>query len=234
LATRLGLIEKFKALASLAAPKSDQDKSISGTEPKAPATASESGTRTGGSLNESVKNAVVLVLMHIFIVIQVLVPLKQFTGPDSDWTDSGDNFCWHMKLTKKDVASFTLTVLDPVTKREQQVPNTRALLNPIQLKEMLTRPDMILQFAHFLSDEHQRRTGVRPVITVQAIESLNLRRPQPLIDPTVDLAAVSESAPKTWIVPLRHRKHKRMRGATVSTTTGASAEEQKVIEFGNQ
>ena len=69
---------------------------------------------------------------------------------------------------------------------------------------MATTPDMIIQYAHYLADNYEHKTGVRPTVRVTAVESLNHRPAQDLIDPNVDLAAQPESfLPKPWIVPLR-------------------------------
>jgi hypothetical protein len=69
---------------------------------------------------------------------------------------------------------------------------------------MLSRPDMILQFCHMVAEESRRRGEGRVEVRADVRVALNGRSPQPMIDPRVDLAAVSSSLmPAAWIVPLR-------------------------------
>ncbi len=68
---------------------------------------------------------------------------------------------------------------------------------------MATHPDMILQFSHYLA-ELKRREGYENVeVRANVMASLNGRRPQMLIDPTVDLTKERISLlPARWILPL--------------------------------
>ena len=67
---------------------------------------------------------------------------------------------------------------------------------------MANRPDMILEFVHFLADrERKRRRDVE--IRVETEVSLNGRPREPMIDSEVDLAHVEHSwGPAEWILPL--------------------------------
>jgi hypothetical protein len=107
-----------------------------------------------------------------------------------------------MMLRGKQVKELQFLLTDPVTGKTFPV-GTDKVLNIKQKTHMETRPDMILQYAHYLADTYQAKTHVRPVVKVTAIESLNFRSPQYLIDPNVDLAAQTDSLmPASWIVPL--------------------------------
>ena len=80
----------------------------------------------------------------------------------------------------------------------------RAELTEWQADKMGGRPDMILQYAHHLAAEKRaegrRRVEVRATVRC----SLNRRPLQPLIDPTVDLAAQPRGLGHArWILPLR-------------------------------
>jgi hypothetical protein len=67
---------------------------------------------------------------------------------------------------------------------------------------MSSQPDLILQLAHHIREDAERR-GFGPVeVHVDARVSLNGRRSQPLIDPSIDLAAMRDGvAPKPWVMP---------------------------------
>ena len=69
---------------------------------------------------------------------------------------------------------------------------------------MSTRPDMILQAAHELARRARASGEGRVEVRVRTLVSLNGRRPQPMIDPDVDLAAQPRDLGHSgWIVPLR-------------------------------
>jgi hypothetical protein len=152
----------------------------------------------------TVRQTTALVLLHLYLAVQLLVPLRHWLYPGNvSWTEQGHRFAWHMMLRHKDIKTFTMSLTDPRTGARRQI-HPREYLNPRQVREMSRRPDMILQFAHHVADLKQARTGVRPVVNARVEASLNARPYQELIDPTVDLAAQPDSlAPAPWIVPLR-------------------------------
>jgi hypothetical protein len=152
----------------------------------------------------SVRQTTALVLLHLYVAVQLLLPLRHWLYPGNvSWTEQGHRFSWHMMLRHKDVMTFVMSVTDPRTGERRSI-EPREYLNPRQVRQMSYRPDMILQFAHHIADLEQARTGVRPVVNVRVMASLNGRPFQELIDPTVDLAAQPDSfAPAHWIVPLR-------------------------------
>jgi hypothetical protein len=152
-----------------------------------------------------------LALLHVYVLVQILVPFRHWLYPGQvSWTEEGHRFSWHMKLRRK-VGEMTITVTDPDTGRRWQVNPADDLIDR-QLKKLYTFPDMVLQYAHFKRDE-LRAQGVRdPIITVDWRCSLNGAPPEPLIDPTVNLAAEEPSIwPARWII--RERNGKRIEAA---------------------
>jgi hypothetical protein len=152
----------------------------------------------------SVRQTTALVLLHFYLAVQVLVPLRHWLYPGSvSWTEEGHRFAWYMMLRHKEVKTFAISLTNPGTGARRKI-DPRECLSARQVREMSRRPDMILQFAHHLADLEQARCGVRPVVNARVVASLNARPFQELIDPTVDLAAQPVSlAPAYWIVPLR-------------------------------
>jgi hypothetical protein len=152
----------------------------------------------------SFRQTTVLVLLHFYLAVQMLAPLRHWFYPGNvSWTEQGHRFAWHMMLRHKDIRTFAMSLTDPRTGARRQI-DPGEYLSPRQLREMSRHPDMILQFAHHVADLEQARTGVRPVVNARVVASLNARPYQDLIDPTVDLAAQPDSlAPAHWIVPLR-------------------------------
>lgn len=144
-----------------------------------------------------------LLLMVAHVSFQVLFPLRHFAYPGYvGWDEAGHNFSWHMKLRGKDgVAIFT--VRDPDTKKEVRIDNRRYLTKR-QEDKMPTRPYLLWQFAQFLSQRYTK-PGEKPAeVYVESRLSVNGRKVQRLVDPTVNLAEVeiSETRP-SWVFPLR-------------------------------
>jgi hypothetical protein len=152
----------------------------------------------------TVRQTTALVLLHLYVAIQLLAPLRHWLYPGNvSWTEQGDRFAWHMMLRQKDIKTFAMSLTDPRTGARREI-EPREYLSDHQVREMRRHPDMILQFAHHIADLEQARTGVRPVVNARVLASLNARPYQELIEPTVDLAAQPDLlAPAHWIVPLR-------------------------------
>ena len=144
-----------------------------------------------------------LALLHLYVLAQLLIPLRHWLYPGAvSWTEEGHRFSWHMKLRAKS-GEMIITVTDPESGRQWQI-DPAADLRDRQLKKLYTFPDMLLQYAHFKRDE-LRAAGIRdPIITVDWRCSLNGAPPEPLIDPTINLAAEEETIwPARWIIAER-------------------------------
>ena len=69
--------------------------------------------------------------------------------------------------------------------------------------KMITKPDLIIQFSHYLAEEKRREGYDNVEVRARIMVSLNGRQPQLLVDPNVDLAKQQVSLlPARWIVPL--------------------------------
>ena len=143
-----------------------------------------------------------LMLLALYVAAQVLVPLRHLLYPGrADWTYEGHRFSWRMKLHDRE-ATARFYVIDPDSWLISEVP-ARKYLRKLQISKMAARPDMILQFAHHLA-QTLPRSGPNPLrVQAQVHASLNGRKPQLLIDPNVNLAAVPRTlSPMPWILPL--------------------------------
>lgn len=142
--------------------------------------------------------------LAVYLGIQLLVPLRHFLHRGSvHWTEEGHRFSWHMKLRDKNgTARFYVT--DPVRGNTWEV-HPRLYLTARQTSKMSVRPDMILQFAHYIARDQARRRRISHALEVRArvMASLHGRPPQLLIDPKVNLAAQKRSLRSAdWILPL--------------------------------
>ena len=144
----------------------------------------------------------VLGLLAVFLVVQLLFPLRHYLYPGNvSWTEEGHNFAWHMKLrTKTGEAVFTVT--HPQSGQTWTI-KPEDYLGSHQLMKMITKPDLVLQFSHYLAEEKRREGYENVEVRARVMVSLNGRQPQLMIDPNVDLTKEQVSLlPARWIVPL--------------------------------
>ncbi len=145
---------------------------------------------------------IVAALLAAYLAFQFIFPLRHYLYPgDVSWTEEGHNFSWHMKLrTKGGEAVFTVT--HPPSGKIWTI-KPQDYLKSHQVTKMSTKPELILQFGHYLADEKRREGYDNVEVRAHVMVSLNGRQPQLLIDPNVDLAKEQVSLlPARWIVPL--------------------------------
>ena len=148
------------------------------------------------------RQKLVVGFIAVWIGLQILVPLRYLFYPGNvSWTEEGHRFSWMMKLRDKD-AEATFFVRDPATGREWRVALERYLLRH-QAREMESRPDMILQFAHHLARVWEKERGVSGVeVRARVCASLNGRKAELLIDPERDLVRIERNLRHAdWILP---------------------------------
>jgi hypothetical protein len=137
----------------------------------------------------------------VYSAIMLLVPLRFLAyGGNVRWHEQGMRFSWRVMIREKN-GSVTYVVRSKTTGRVWHVSPARYLTD-IQEREMSGQPDLILELAHHVRDDFERR-GLGPVeVRVDALVSLNGRRLAPLIDPTVDLSTVKDGIGRaSWILP---------------------------------
>lgn len=142
-----------------------------------------------------------LIVGALYCAVQVIVPLR-FLGYRGNvlWHEQGMRFSWRVMVREKN-ASLTFLVREKTTGRVRHV-NPRSYVTRNQEREIATQPDLVLQLAHHIRDDFERR-GFGPVeVRVDAFASLNGRRLARLIDPEIDLASVRDGLRKAgWILP---------------------------------
>ena len=138
-----------------------------------------------------------------FLVLQIALPLRHHFYPgDVNWTEEGHNFSWHMKLRDKENYAIQFFVHIPETGESGEFDPTRELSDR-QLTKMSKRPDMIIQYAHHISDLFKQQGVDEIEVRVVSIVSLNDREPQHMVDPQVNLVEQEITIlPKSWILPL--------------------------------
>lgn len=151
----------------------------------------------------SIKRNIIILLLTLYAAFQVLFPLRHFLYPGNvSWTEEGHNFAWHMKLRDKR-GYVVFEVRHPESGQQWQLrPHT--VLNPRQYRKMSTRPQMLVQFAHYIAEQYEEKGYKNVEVRARALVSLNGRDKQLLVDPSIDLTTVRQTmAHSEWILPLK-------------------------------
>ncbi|WP_245802945.1 HTTM domain-containing protein [Cyclobacterium lianum] len=156
-----------------------------------------------GKLYQSPFQKLVWSLFAVFLLIQLLLPLRAYAYPGNlFWTEQGYRFSWRVMLMEK--AGYAIFhIRDKATGREWES-YASDYLSPMQEKQMATQPDLILQFAHFLQQKLSDQGFDDVEIRAEVHVSLNGSKNQLLIDPNTDLTRVEDSfGHKTWVLPYK-------------------------------
>jgi vitamin K-dependent gamma-carboxylase len=145
---------------------------------------------------------VILTLVAIYVAIQLVLPLRHFLYRGGvEWLYAEHRFSWRMMIQRFAVrAHFYVT--DPNSGETLQV-EPQDYLDPAHIGGMGWRPDMLLQFAHYLA-KVMPRSGPKPLrVEARVLVSLNGRKPQLVIDPNVDLAAETRTLGRPrWLLEI--------------------------------
>jgi hypothetical protein len=140
-------------------------------------------------------------LAAAYCAVQIALPLRAHAyGGNVLWHEQGMRFAWRVMVRAKG-GSTEFEVRNTETGRVAYV-SPRRYLTLTQEAEMSGQPDLILQLAHHLRHDFDRR-GLGPV-EVRAITrvSLNGRRGAPLVDPRLDLTTVDDGLARAfWVLP---------------------------------
>lgn len=188
------LIERLSRLISRGASSQHAGAPQTGSQRVTPATAGRAGA-------PSAWQRAGLVVGALYGVVQLLLPLRHLAyGDNVLWHEQGMRFSWRVMVRAKG-GGATFHVRNRRTGEAWHV-QPSAYLTPMQESEMVTQPDLILRLAHHIRDDFARR-GRGPVeVRVESSVTLNGRRAEPLIDPTVDLASIEDGLTRaSWILP---------------------------------
>lgn len=148
----------------------------------------------------------ILGAMAIYLVIQVLLPLRHHTFEgDVLWTEEGHRLSWRMMLRSR----TGYTRFKVVDKATQETINVKLddYLTKKQRRKIGCYPDYIWQFSQRLKKEYAAK-GQDISVFVTGKSKVNGSGYYPLIDPTVDLAAVpwKHFSHNEWILPIDAEK----------------------------
>lgn len=137
-----------------------------------------------------------------FVVYQCLMPMRHLVIPGNDsWTEEAHYFSWHMLLRgKKPGLRYYGT--EPTTGLSGPI-NLRNHITAHQLRRIGRDPRMIHQLAIAIAEDFAANGIPNIEVRALALVSLNGRRPQLMVDPTINLAAQPVTFGKpSWILDL--------------------------------
>jgi vitamin K-dependent gamma-carboxylase len=150
-------------------------------------------------------NKLLVLTLSLYVVIHLALPLRHHIYPgDPSWTEQGHMFSWRMMLrSKQGTTDFVIK-----DKRNYHMERVKLsdYITPRQYEDMIGKPDMILQFAHYLRDVYQKKWNSEVAVFASAKVSLNGRSKIEMINPDTDLASEKRSLENySWIRPLINR-----------------------------
>jgi vitamin K-dependent gamma-carboxylase len=146
------------------------------------------------------------VAVGILLGFHGIFPARGIMYPGKDaWSGDGYRFSWRDMLDDR-YCENEFVVVDPASQRSYTVP-TRVRVAGFQLAELHLRPDMMLQFAHFMDQAYADDMRiVDPKVLLRSKCSLNTRPYSQLVDPQLDLSTVQRTWGATeWIRPPDNR-----------------------------
>ncbi len=157
--------------------------------------------RVGGRLSPAL-----LIVLGVWFAVQIGLPLRQAAFPNLvGWTGDGHRFSWRMRIYDRDVdGRFTVVSADGT---QTWLLDTSDFLNGRQAHVVMTRPDLIHDFAGKLEQIWAANGYADVAVYADIRKSLNSRPMQAYVDPGTDLTAVTYNlfGPDDWVLPLQTR-----------------------------
>ena len=146
-----------------------------------------------------------LVVLAVWFAVQIAVPQRQLFFPNLvGWTGDGHRFSWRMRIYDRDAEGhFEVVAADGTT----WVVDPEHYLTRRQARAVLTRTDLIHDFAAWLEARWAAEGHGDVAVHAMIEKSLNGRPAQTYIDPDVDLTAVAYrwTGPDAWVRPIEAR-----------------------------
>ena len=131
--------------------------------------------------------------------VNIALPLRHYAADGNvRWNDDGYLLSWRVMLTER-ASHVRFNVIDTVSGTTERV-DAEAVLTEWQAASAVVRADLILATGHLIAADYRDRLGRDVEVRADAFVAWNGRLAARLIDPTVDLAALSRFAPASAYV----------------------------------
>lgn len=140
--------------------------------------------------------------LSLYIIIHLVLPFRHWLYPgNTSWTEQGHMFAWRMMLRDK-AGTVRFIVKDKTINRFHHI-HPGDYLTQRQIRDMTGKPDLVIQFAHFLKKEFSRKLNSEVSVYASTRVSLNGRPRKEMIKPGTDLALEERKIGHYgWILPL--------------------------------
>lgn len=141
-------------------------------------------------------------IMIVHFTIQLFLPFRYlFYKGNLYWTEQGYRFSWRVMLMEKAGTAF-FYIRDKTTGNEIEISNSE-YLTAMQEKMMATQPDMLVDYAHFLKKEYEKKGFINPEVLAESYVTLNGKASQLIVNKKTVLSNEADNLkPKDWILPL--------------------------------
>jgi len=157
--------------------------------------------------NKKYRSKAISALVVAYLLIQICIPLRHWFYPGRvDWNRKGDRYSWRIFAQIFRRGSLKFYIRDPQT-GEVYIEEDFKNLKKHQKKVMQVRPDMLIQFAHYLGDKYKRKGIQNPIVNVESYLSLNCRPMKLHTDPSVNLIEQDYGlfTSADWILPYPYK-----------------------------
>ncbi|MFT7589693.1 MAG: hypothetical protein ACI959_001913 [Limisphaerales bacterium] len=145
-------------------------------------------------------------IIGIYFILQILIPIRSHLYPgDIKWHEKGYRFSWRVMLMEKS-GHTSFSIAD--NKENRSTIRSEEYLTPQQEKMMSTQPDMIVQFAHYLSKKAEEQNIACTAVNANSYVSINGKRSQQYLDPVVNLLDIKPNQAYRYLLPKEDRDKK--------------------------
>jgi vitamin K-dependent gamma-carboxylase len=128
-----------------------------------------------------------------FVLAQLLIPHRHYlTGNNVNWTEKGHRFSWRLMTRTKWGSTSSFSIRDEQSGKIWWI-NPRDYLTNRQYRKMCAETDLVICFAHYLEQLWEEKGYDKVVIRAEVLTRLNMREPQHLISPDLDLTQVERT-----------------------------------------
>lgn len=154
------------------------------------------------SLERTKLSPLLLSGLGLYVLVHLSLPLRHWLYPGfTSWTEEGHMFSWRMMLRHKR-GTLSYFVHNKTTGEITPI-NPLEFITQRQYGDIIGKPDLMLQFAHFLRDHYRNLWSSEVSVFASSRVSLNGRPKKEMIRPGTDLAREERSLLNyEWILPL--------------------------------
>ncbi|MGE0636085.1 MAG: HTTM domain-containing protein [Bacteroidia bacterium] len=166
---------------------------------------SHKNTKSTQQLSKPIMQNGLFYFLIFYSSFQLIFPMRQFLYKGNpSWIGICERFSWRMMIQNKVPVKYDFYISEKSTGKNKRI-DLRTFLFPPQIMAQVVFPDMIPQTAMAIQKDAEKAGLINPEIKAEIIVSLNKRKPQSLVDSTLNLSEQKADLfkPPLWVVPLK-------------------------------